>query len=154
MNLTILDLSFDIAAPYAEGHVINAAEAKTLNQTRKENISNALRKQIDALRSEDGSYTADAQAQAAALVAKYDAEYAFSISAGGSTRESLSPVEKEARAIARTKVNEAIQAKGIKIKDYDKTAYEAKVLEVASNPKVIALAEKRVAERAKIDVEV
>jgi hypothetical protein len=154
MKLTILDLTFDIAAPYEEGQMINAAEAKTLNQTRKENISNALRKQIGELRSEDGTYSDEAAAKAAELVSTYDAEYAFSISAGGSSRETLSPVEREARAIAKLKVNEAIAAKGIKIKDYDKAAYEAKIAEVAANSKVVALAEKRVAERSKIEVEV
>lgn len=162
MELSILGLSFEIAAPYSEGNVINAAEAKTLNQTRKENISNALRKQIDGLKStstaEDGTevsaFTDEAKAKAAELVAAYDSTYTFSLGASGTARTPVDPVEKEAFAIARLKVNEAIQKKGGKVKDYDKDAYNAKVAEVAAMEKVVAEAKRRVASRGKMDLDV
>ena len=162
MQLSILGLDFEISAPYAEGHVCTPAEARTLNQTRKENISNALRKKIDELKTditaEDGTvskaFTAEAASQAAAIVAEFDATYVFSSGATGSTKAPVDPVEKEALVIAKAKVTEAILKKGLKVKDYDKEAFNAKVAEVAAMPKVIAEAQRRIKQRANLDLDV
>lgn len=153
MQMTVAGLTFEISTPYAEGHTVTPAEAKTLNQTRKENISNAVRKQIEALKVE-GTFPEGAEQKALDLVSTYDAGYTFSLGGGGSSRVVLDPVEKEALAIAKIKVNEAIAKKGGKVKDYDKDAYAAKVAEVAKMEKVVAEAKRRVASRGKMDLEV
>ena len=53
-TINIYDEEFTVSTPYAEGHVITAAEAKALNQVRAENIANNFRAKIKAAK-EDGT---------------------------------------------------------------------------------------------------
>jgi len=163
ITLSLFGLSFEISAPYGEGHVCTGAEARTLNQTRKENIGNQLRKKIEALQTETTDaetgavskvFTEEAKTQAAALVAAVDAEYTFALGASSAGRTPVDPVEKEAHVIAKAKVTEAILKKGLKLKDYGKEAFAAKVAEVAQLPKVVAEAQRRVKQRSNLDLEI
>jgi hypothetical protein len=155
-ELSVLGVLATIAAPYAAGHVISEAEAKALNQTRAENISNSVRKAVGELADltdEAGkpAFSPEAAAKAVALITEFDASYVFSLrAAGGGSRVAVDPVEKEATAIAKAYVTEQIKAKGKSVKDYDKDKFAALVAQVASAEKTRALAKKRVEERQKI----
>lgn len=123
--------SFEISQPYAEGHVMTAAEAKALNQTRSENIGNNLRSAVaDAIKKRDEGDPTDFQGLAA-LVAKYDSEYTFALGGSGPSTRKLDPVEREARSIANDIIKADLAAKGRKLSQVPdgltKEEWEAKV---------------------------
>lgn len=111
---TIAGLEFNISQPFDEGHVCTAAEAKALNQTRSENIGNNMRKTIEEAieaRDKGDSSKFDALVE---TVAKYDAEYVFTLANVGGSRR-LDPVEREARSIAREALKAHLAKTGRKI---------------------------------------
>ncbi|NJL70386.1 MAG: hypothetical protein HC888_01650 [Candidatus Competibacteraceae bacterium] len=151
-TLTIYGLTAEISAPFTEGHVCTAAEAKALNQTRTENISNNVRKAIGDLRNEDGTFTAEAQAKALSLIAEADAKYVFTLINVGSGRKVVDPVEREAISIAKAGLTAKLKERNETIKGYDEKngegAFATKVEEVAQREDVRKVAAKRVKERA------
>jgi hypothetical protein len=146
-EIVIAGVTVTVSTPYAEGHALTAAEAKALNQTRCENISNAMRKRLNDMAVE-GVIPADA---AQAAVAEYDAAYEFTLSgAGGGGRRPTDPLEKECFAIARAEVTRQIKAQGLKVKDVDPEVIEVNVAAFAESEQVIKLAKKRLKERAEL----
>lgn len=150
--------SFSVAQPYEEGHVLNAAEAKALNQTRAENIGNNLRETVkEALAKRDGG-DSSAMETLADLVAKYDAEYTFALGGGGVSTRRLDPVEREAKAIATEIIKADLAAKGRKwnqvpegLTEEEWVAKRDSVLETQmAREDVLKLAKKRVNERTKL----
>lgn len=142
---------FEISAPYEEGHTCTAAEAKALNQCRAENIGNNMRKHVKAaLAIEDEKAQKKALAEVASKMAEYDKEYVFTLAAAGS-RTALSPVEKEARRVARAALVAKLKESGVTLKAYTEEHGEdyvkSKVLEIAEMERVIELAKKNVAEQ-------
>lgn len=152
-TLTIYGIAAAITAPYAEGHVLNAAEAKVLNQTRAENISNNVRKAVGELRNEAGEFTEEATAKAIALIQDADAKYVFTLTNVGSGRKVVDPVEREAIAIAKAGLTAKLKERGTTPKAYDEEngegAFMAKVEAASQREDVRKVAAKRVAERAK-----
>lgn len=149
--------AFEITAPYAEGHVCTAAEAKALNQTRAENIGNNLRDSVkEALAKAETD--ANALTELAALVQKYDAEYTFALGGGGVSKRTLDPVEREARSIANDIIKADLAKKGRKVSQVpeglSKDEWEAKLDDVRetlmARDDVLAAAKKRVKEKQKI----
>lgn len=142
-TITIAEETFEVRTPYAEGHILTAAEAKVLNQTRCENVSNNTRKKVKEL------LDAGDKAGAAAAVAAYDAEYEFTLqNAGGATK--LDPIDREARKVAREALKAKIAQAGGKWADYDKEMLEDKIIEISeTNEAVRKEAEKRVKAQSK-----
>ena len=141
-QITIAGEKFEIEAPYAEGHQLTEIEAKVLNQTRAENVRNNMAKKIKEMKEANASTQQMAQA-----VAEYDAEYEFTTpSAGGGTR-GLTPVEKEARSIARAVIKAKLAEQGKKVKDIDEEKYKNAVEQLASQDKIMKQAEKVVKQR-------
>jgi hypothetical protein len=144
-----------VSQPYVEGHVCTPAEAKALNQTRTENISNALRKKIQdlgtAAENEEGKtfyqFTDEALAQAAQMVAEYDAEYVFTLASVGGGRRAIDPLEKECIAIARQAISAELKKKGVKLKDLPEGKMDEFIEQYKDNDKIVALAKKRIKER-------
>lgn len=148
MPKLIHGVSFDISAPYAEGHTLNAAEAKVLNQTRSENIGNNLRTAVkEAVDSGDPAKLDEVRA----ALADYDAKYTFTMANVSASRK-LDPIEREARAIAKDWVKNKLAEKGEKFSvprsGYDDESWaeyiDTKIDEVAGNPAVLKEAKKRV----------
>lgn len=148
MQMSIEGLVFEVSAPYAEGHSITAAEAKALNQMRKENIGNNVRKAIKDLKGEAETFTEEQAAQAASIVAEKDANYEFTLaSARGPSKD---PLEAMAIRLAREAVNAEIQRQGLTVKAYKEEKaerYEELVAQTAENPQIIELAKQRLAQR-------
>lgn len=136
-----------IGQPYAEGHTINAAEAKALNQTRAENISNAMRKKVKELASEDGTFTEAAAAEARKMIQDYDASYEFSLTAARGGRRTVDPLEKECISIARAAISAELKRQGIKVKDVPKETLEENIERYKDHPEIVKLAKKRLKER-------
>jgi hypothetical protein len=142
--------AFEISQPYAAGHVLNEAEAKTLNQVRSENIGNNVREKVKELL-ESGKLD-----EAKALVAEKDASYEFTL-ASASTSVKLDPVEREARSIAKDIVKAKLAEKGLKwavppegeTKESWAEKLEANVEKFATNEAVLKEAKKAVEAKKK-----
>lgn len=140
-TLTIQGYSFEIPAPYAEGHALTAIEAKVLNQTFAENIRNNVAKRVKE--------AVDAGQDPASIVAEYASTYEFTTPGTGGTARKLDPVEREARTIAREAIKAQLAEQGRKLKDVDPEKLEAAIDTVASREEVLKEAKKRVAAKAK-----
>lgn len=106
---------FKVTAPYAEGHTLTAAEAKALNQTRAENIGNNFRKSIkEILEMPEGNERSQKWAAIQDEFAKYDEAYNFSVRIA---RESMDPLEREARRLVKEAYVASLKAQGKKLKD-------------------------------------
>jgi len=149
----IAGVAFEISQPYAAGHTLTEAEAKTLNQVRSENIGNNLRDKIKELLEKND------EAGAKALVAEKDSTYEFTLASVGATAK-LDPVEREARAIAKDIVKAKLAEKGLKInvapdgesKESWAEKIEANIEKFASHENVLKEAKKAVdAKKKRLD---
>lgn len=156
-EITIGGAIVSVSQPYAAGHVMNEAEAKSLNQTRSENISNNCRKFVAELN--DGSakvpaFTDDALAAIAAHVSEYDAGYEFTLASAGGGRKPVDPLEKECIAIAKNYVTGKIRESGKMVKDYEKEQIAEMVAKVAANEGIIKAAKASLKQKASLaDIE-
>lgn len=136
-EVTIAGKPFTVSLPYLAGHVLNEAEAKTLNQVRTENIRNNMASKV-----KDGT-------AGEAEVAAYDAAYSFALQVGG-TRKTTDPLEKECLALARANVTATIKKAGKKVKDFAEEKIEAMVEKLAEHPEIVKAAKARIRDREKL----
>lgn len=108
-EITIQGQDLTLEVPYAEGHVLTAAEASQLNQVFCENIGNNFRSKVKEML-EGGSTADDIQAAFDSYVENYEFG-ARRVSSG--TRKSADPIEKEARALAKRALTEHFRKKDI-----------------------------------------
>ena len=149
-TIVIQGVSVEVAQPYTEGHAITAAEAKALNQVRAENIRNNMASKVKEIKGEAEELSQDQLSAIGAAVSAYDAEYVFSMASAGGGGRTTDPLEAEAKAIAKQLVSNAVRAKGLKLKDYPKEAFDAKVAEVMELPDVQAAAKERLKKKSKL----
>jgi hypothetical protein len=148
---TINGMQFELSAPYAEGHTINALEARVLNQTRAENIGNNTRAKIKEMQEGNSS-----EQEIVDYVASVDAEYQFT-AAGVSSSRKLDPVEREAVKIARELLKAHLAETGRKItvapEGLTDDEWEEKVTgeveRISALPEVVKAAQKAVDAKAK-----
>lgn len=141
-TIKIYENEFEVPDKYAEGHVCTAIDAKALNRIVAENIANNRRKSVrEALDSEAGLTKAVIDE-----FNKYAAEYELTEAAVGSSRSTMTPLEKEAKKIATALVNKHLRETGRKKADVDKDAYDEQVANVAASDKVQKAAKRRVKE--------
>lgn len=143
-KITVGGQTFEINQPYGEGHTLTAVEARVLNQVRSENIGNNFRKVVK----EAGGDPQKLQ-EAAQKIAEYDAKYNFAM--GGSAREPIDPVDREARRLAQAAVRAAVEGKGHKFKDWKEAngeRFEQLVDEVSQRESVIKQAKQIVKARS------
>lgn len=147
-TIMIYDTEFSVPQPYGEGHTLSAVEAKVLNQCFAENIANNQRKNIKAAM--DGGEGAPTMAEAVTAFNAYANEYQFTEAAAGGSRTTMTPVEREAKRIAKELVKEKLASKGKKLKDLSSEDLEAAAARFAEHEQVQKLAKKRVAEQEKL----
>jgi hypothetical protein len=80
----------------------------------------------------------------------YIAEYEFGVRRAGSGEARLTPVEREARRIARDRISTALKSRNQKV---DKEKMEELVTQLAARDSVLKEAEKRVKATEKISIE-
>jgi len=143
-NFVIQDHSFQIPAPFNEGHTCTASEAGVLNQTLAENVRNNLAKRVkESL--DKGEFD---QTKMQAEIDQYLEEYEFGQRRG---RGPTDPVEREAFSIARDIVKNALREQGIKLADVDTADLnELTQQTVDANPAITKEAESRVKKRNEI----
>ena len=139
-QIMIQSVTFEVATPYDEGHVLTAIEAKVLNQTRCENVRNNCAKFVK----EHGESQATKE-----HVATYDIGYEFTVAGTGASRR-MDPIEREARSIARDAIRAKLAEDGRKLKDIAPDDLENALEQVAAKDEVIKLAKKRIADKAKL----
>lgn len=145
---TMQGVKTPVTMPYVEGHVITEAEAKALNQVRAEGIGNNMRTKIKTMQDEGKE-----EAEILEAIAAYDAEYVINMSNARTSRVT-DPTEREAIAIAKAYITAKLKDAGTTQKAYieakGKDTFDAAVMKLAENPKVIEAAERAIAEREKI----
>lgn len=165
-DITIGGFIFSAPTPFAEGDVLNANEANALNQTYLENVGNNFRSRVDTFRrtliagegasadnlkavTKEQLKDLDAQIEAgtvvvtpeqkAALQSELDAlvaEYRINVRRASSV-EPIDPVEREARAMAKARIQDYIRSKGYKLNTIKKDWMEEQIdkLLADDNPK-------------------
>ena len=118
-EITIQGTDLQLEVPYAEGHVLTAAEASQLNQVFCENIGNNFRSKVKEML-EGGSTPDDIQAAFDTYVEAYEFG---SRRASTGTKRSADPIEKEARALAKRALTEFFKKKDI---DYSSLSVDEK----------------------------
>jgi len=138
---TIHGITFEVAAPYAEGHVVNENEARSLNQTRAENVANGMRKKIETWLGE-GRSEKEIQKEFKA----YDSQYVFT---APRQRVARDPLTAEAWKIAREAVGNALKEQGLALtvpaEGWTKEDWKAMVDDetqnaIANTPEIMELA--------------
>lgn len=145
-EFTIKGHKFVIEVPYAEGHVMTANEAATLNQTFVENIRNNQAKVVESGLAE-GKTVAELQE----VIAAFASTYKFG--AGRATTNAIprDPVAAAAQRIARSTLTAALKEKKIDVKTFDKDKFEALVAQIAAKPEVIEKAREQVEARKELN---
>lgn len=150
-KISILDVEFTVDQPFEEGHTCTAAEAKVLNQTRGENLSNIFRKSVKAAK-DDGSD--DALKAVRKEFAERNKSYEFTLASAGGSRSTLTPLEKESRKVARDALRDKLREAGVTYKAYldekGKEYVDAKILEIAENEAIQKVAKSNIKEREKM----
>ncbi len=142
-------MDFEVSQPYAEGHVLTIIEAKTLNQTRTENVCNNMRGKVKA--HIEGAEDALDEAELRKEFKAYDKKYVFTEASAGSSRATQTPLEKAARKIAHDLVVHQVKESGRTVKAVTDTpekkeAFAAEVARFAETEQVQKIAAKRVKE--------
>src|SRR5688572_11651852 len=103
-NLTVAGRDFTCPQPFAEGYALRANEASALNQLLCENLRNNVAGKLKVKEGEAPVEFTQEQFD------EYAAAYEFGVrgTRGGGGEAKLSPVEREARKIAREKIREAL----------------------------------------------
>lgn len=163
--IKVQGIMFPVTARYAEGHVLTAQEALTLNQTLFENLRNNfaahIRKAVEAKAKAEGTpegespspFTADELNDLQVKFAEYAASYTFS--APRATRAPVDPVEREMRAIAKERVVAALTAKNISQKALPEGKMDEYITSlIERRPEIREEAERRVAARKEIAADI
>lgn len=89
-------MEFEVPIRYQAGDTINAEEARSLNQTMRENIGNNFRQRVQAFLLE-GKGT---EAEIREAFDAYANSYEFSAASAGTGKSTMTPLERESRKIA------------------------------------------------------
>lgn len=158
-EITCQGVVFTVTAPYKEGHVVNAAEAHSLNQTRAENIRNNLAGRVKKAQKElpegQTELPAETLTELAAIAEAYDSEYEFSMASAGGGARPKDPIEQEAVRLAKAAVAGKLREKGTTVKAYceqegGKERYDNAVATTAASDAFRKAAKKAVADRDKL----
>ncbi len=113
-SITIQGKTFSCPQPFAAGHVLNEAEASTLNQTFAENLRNNFGARMKKAAEDKDNPQVLGQDE----FDKYAAEYKFGVRVAG-TRAPVDPIEREARVMAAKAVRDALKRKKDQNPDFD-----------------------------------
>jgi len=150
--LSILDIDFSVSQPYEAGHTLTDAEAKALNQVRRENLGNNFRGTVKKAQEEAAAAGKDVDVQALQdAFAKLDAEYEFTIREVNARRV-FDPVEREARNLVKAELRNAFAAMDPpqKFSDLPEEEQERLIELNAGSDEVIAIAKQIVKQKSKI----
>lgn len=128
--VTIAGVSFTITLPFLSGHVCSAGEARVLNIARTDAIRNSFARRVKEVlgsRTEGLSLAENERLQAELAV--LDANYSFR---PDEPLRSADPVQAEALRIAKSKVEEALQKRGVKLESLSSEQLASKIVQVST----------------------
>lgn len=151
-KIKVQGLIFEASKPYSEGYVLNALEAKTLNQTRDENLRNNFAKTVKDLQAKlqaeagEGNtpreMTIEEIADLQAKFAAYDASYTF---AERRTAAPVDPVEKIAHSLAWEHIKSKLKERNYDLKTVTPEKKEELIASLISkDPSIMEEAKRRV----------
>lgn len=151
-QITIQGHDFNVPVRYAAGHTLTEGEASALNQTYHENLRNNFAKQVKDAKGEAEVLTEDQIKELQAKLDTYAGEYQFGVRTARGPSAPADPVGKEAFAIAKEAIKNAIRAKNLKPSDYsaEQIGDLAKQALEKNRDRFYTLAAQRIAERAAI----
>lgn len=143
-EISIHDQVFTVSAPYTEGHVLLANEAKALNQVRAENIANNFRKRIkaalDGVPLKEGDPAPTLEGLTAEML-EYDVKYNFSVPSTG--REPVDPLERICLRLAKENLRAALASAGRKMKDIDEDKLDHAIATLAEREDIVTEAKRQ-----------
>lgn len=153
-QLVIAGQRFTVQRPYSAGHILTESEAAALNQMRAENIGNTFRKRVQSAVA-DGGVTDELRQE----ISEYDQSYDFSRRAIGAPRQSVSPLDRIVRELARKAIQEYVAKTGRKMNAAPegqtlegwKALLKEKTEELYEDPGLQAQAKKILREREKVE---
>jgi hypothetical protein len=148
-TLTICDIPFQLAEPFAEGHACSAGEAGFLNDAFlsavRSNFGKRLKPRLEGLRKVRGEKATFNATEVLELRREFE-QYAQGYTLGSAVRRTAfsSPLERAAHRIAQDLVRERLRERGLKPDDLADGQFAAHVAKVASRPEVLEEAKRRV----------
>lgn len=140
IEIALAGCTFAARSPFAEGHVCNATEAQALNAARAEALRVAFARRVKAIA---GGRLAVAPHERELLQAEFAAlDESFRLGGAASPADSIS---RRAREIARIKVIEALNAKGIDHREMPPDELEVKIAQASLLPAIIGEAQRQLA---------
>lgn len=146
-EITIQGHTFVAPAPYAEGHQLNEAEAKTLNQVLGENLRNNFATKVKSAMEAEGGMSEEKLAELREAFAAYAEEYEFQ--GKRQARQPADPVAKEAQKMAREAILQKLKEAGKKQSDLADGVLDQLVKQLGAREDYMAEARKRI-EQVKI----
>lgn len=147
-DIIVQGTKFSCPQPFVEGYPLKANEASALNGLLAENLRNNIAGKFK----EDDVFSCTQE-----QFDEYASQYEFGARRGGGTREaSLSPVEREARRIAKDRITARLKELGKKIDtktEAGKATMDKLVADLSAQPAIVREAEKRVKAVEKISLE-
>lgn len=126
-DITIQGLQFKVPQPFSQGHVLTENEAGALNQVFAENIRNnkagVIEKAQEAAKKE-GAAPVNMQTLQGEID-KYVSEYEFGAKKFGV--RVVDPVEREARSLAKSKIEAQLKKQGKKLADVSAESMNAMI---------------------------
>ena len=116
-EIAIAGINFQAPNPYVAGHALRENEAGVMNQTLHENLRNNFASTVKEAKTkaEENGGDVDTAALQTQFI-EYIKDYDFGVRRAGGARIA-DPVEREAMKLAREKVRQALQKKGVKPAD-------------------------------------
>lgn len=143
MSIQIQGITFEVSAPYAEGHICTAIEAGNLNQSYTEALRNNFSKTVKAAFNGQPAVSPEVAAELQAKFAAYVESYSFK--GKRISKAPLDPVEYEAAKLARAAITEALKKKGANVKDLAAGKMEGFITQLLdSKPEYRAEAQRRI----------
>jgi hypothetical protein len=146
-EVTIQGQTFTLPTPFTAGHQLTEGEASQMNQLLAENVRNnfagKMKAQADKPEAERKAFTQED-------LDAYVAEYEFGVRKAGNGEARLTPVEREARRIAKSAIEAKLKERGAKV---DKETMETLVAQLAVREDIVKEAEKRQRAVSKISIE-
>lgn len=149
-SLTIQGVQFEeVYSPsYQAGHQCSEVEAEVLNQTERENIRNNFAKRVKEAKEKDGGeLTPESFATLQAELRQLSENYQFNVRQPRQT----DPVLNIAMDLVLTKIQNALRAQGVKLKDVPMADLKAKAKAmIDANPAILEKARARYEEDQKL----
>lgn len=147
MKFTISGTQFSLSEPYKEGHLLTDSEAKALNSARSDRLRESVRRWMLDQQRELGREDLPIQVLQTIQSRLVELDTSFVFGQHGPRAKSNLTVESEARALAEARVLPWAETLEPRLSEEQ---IEAEIESVASDPRVLDEARRRVAAKTRV----